>query len=256
VLEISYEINQLTLMGTQVLFAASIRNRLAPSRVLCRLLHQGFSFILDGCKRKNLRMPKETLRRMILRSLERFAEFFELVEHKSVSDIPHKREYQVRATGLLDALLQFWNRSPWSVPGRFSTLKITSNAHSQALFEYLLKEMNKKAFAAKMNLYDEKYGEFAALFCKIPPEEYDNVIEYLSLLQTLENDFPGILSEPIEEEKESELNDFISGIELLEKMDEYRELLKVYVDIPAPQRSEALRLLTAVDKIIAEKKID
>ena len=65
-----------------------------------------------------------------------------------------------------------------------------------------LKDMNKKAFAAKMNLYDEKYGEFAALFCKIPPEEYDNVIEYLSMLQTLENDFPGILSEPIEDDKE------------------------------------------------------
>jgi hypothetical protein len=39
-------------------------------------------------------------------------------------------------------------------------------------------------------------------------------------------------------------------------MDDYKELLKVYVDIPAPQRSEALRMLTAVDKIIAEKKID
>ena len=107
-----------------------------------------------------------------------------------------------------------------------------------------------------MNLYDEKYGEFAALFCKTPPEEYDNVIEYLNLIQTLENDFPGILSEPIEEDKESELNDFSSGIGLLEKMDEYKELLKVYVDILVPQRSEALRMLTAVDKIIAEKKIE
>jgi hypothetical protein len=76
------------------------------------------------------------------------------------------------------------------------------------------------------------------------------------MLQTLETDFPGILSEPIEEDKESELNDFSSGIGLLEKMDEYKELLKVYVDIPAPQRSEALRMLTAVDKIIVEKKID
>jgi len=116
--------------------------------------------------------------------------------------------------------------------------------------------MTKKAFAAKMNLYDEKYGEFAVLFCKTPPEEYSNVIEYLNMLQTLEIDFPGILSEPIEEDKESEFNDFSSGIGLLEKMDDYKELLKVYVDIPAPQRSEALRMLTAVDKIIAEKKID
>ncbi len=116
--------------------------------------------------------------------------------------------------------------------------------------------MTKKAFAAKMNLYDEKYGEFAALFCKTPPEEYGNVIEYLNMLQTLEIDFPGILSEPIEEDKESAVNDFSSGIGLLEKMDEYSELLKVYVDIPASQRSEALRMLTAVDKIIAEKKID
>jgi hypothetical protein len=46
--------------------------------------------------------------------------------------------------------------------------------------------MTKKAFAAKMNLYDEKYGEFTALFCKTPPEEYGNVIEYLNMLQTLE----------------------------------------------------------------------
>jgi hypothetical protein len=59
--------------------------------------------------------------------------------------------------------------------------------------------MTKKAFAAKMNLYDQKYGEFAALFCKLPPEEYGNVIEYFNMLQTLENDYPGILSGPIEE---------------------------------------------------------
>jgi hypothetical protein len=101
--------------------------------------------------------------------------------------------------------------------------------------------MTKKAFAAKMNLYDQKYGEFAVLFCKIPPEEYGDVIEYLNMLQTLEIDFPGILSEPIEEDKESELNDFSSEIGLLEKMDEYKEFLKVYMDIPTPQRSEALR---------------
>ena len=67
--------------------------------------------------------------------------------------------------------------------------------------------MTKKAFAAKMNLYDEKYGEFAALFCKTPPEEYGNVIEYLNMLQTLEIDFPGILSEPIEEESDDILVD-------------------------------------------------
>ena len=107
-----------------------------------------------------------------------------------------------------------------------------------------------------MNLYDQKYGEFAVLFCKTPPEEYGNVTEYLNMLQTLEIDFPGILSEPIEEDNEPALNDFSSGIGLLEKMDEYKEFLKAYVDIPVPQRSEALRMLTAVDKIIAEKKID
>jgi len=72
--------------------------------------------------------------------------------------------------------------------------------------------MTKKAFAAKMNLYDQKYGEFAALFCKVPPEEYDNVIEYLNMLKTLEIDFPGILSEPIEEDSEPGGDDLSSGI--------------------------------------------
>jgi len=112
--------------------------------------------------------------------------------------------------------------------------------------------MTKKAFAAKMNLYDEKYGEFAALFCKTPPEEYDNVIEYLNMLQTLEIDFPGILSEPIEEESEEPEPDGLdSGIVLLEKMDEYKGFVKAYMDIPVHQRSEALKMLTLVDKMIA-----
>ena len=115
--------------------------------------------------------------------------------------------------------------------------------------------MTKKAFAAKMNLYDEKYGKFAALFCKTPPDEYGNVIEYLTMLQTLEADHPGILSEPIEDE-EPKNDDVNSGIVLLEKMDEYKEFLKAYVDIPVSQRSEALRMLIAVDKIIAGKEID
>ena len=115
--------------------------------------------------------------------------------------------------------------------------------------------MTKKAFAAKMNLYDEKYGKFAVLFCKTPPDEYGNVIEYLTMLQTLEADHPGILSEPIEDE-EPKHDDVSSGIVLLEKMDEYKEFLKAYVDIPVSQRSEALRMLIAVDKIIAEKEID
>ena len=39
-------------------------------------------------------------------------------------------------------------------------------------------------------------------------------------------------------------------------MDEYKEFLKAYVDIPVSQRSEALRMLIAVDKIIAEKEMD
>jgi hypothetical protein len=116
--------------------------------------------------------------------------------------------------------------------------------------------MTKKAFAAKMNLYDEKYGKFAALFCKTPPEEHGNVIEYLNLLQTLEIDYPGILSEPIEEEGDvSEFNDLSSGIVLLEKMDEYKGFVKAYMDIPVHQRSEALKMLTLIDKMIAGKEI-
>lgn len=103
-----------------------------------------------------------------------------------------------------------------------------------------------------MNLYDEKYGEFAALFCKTPPEEYGNVIEYLNMLQTLEIDFPGILSEPIEEASdEPEPDDLDSGIVLLEKMDEYKGFVKAYMDISVHQRSEALKMLTLVDKMIA-----
>jgi len=116
--------------------------------------------------------------------------------------------------------------------------------------------MTKKAYAAKMNLYDEKYGAFAALFCKTPPEEYGNVIEYLSMLQTLETDFPGLLSEPIEEDQETEPDNSSPGIALLEKMDEYKEFVKAYMDIPVRQRSEALQMLLQVDTIIAEKEID
>ncbi len=116
--------------------------------------------------------------------------------------------------------------------------------------------MTKKAFAAKMNLYDEKYGKFAALFCKTPPAEHGNVIEYLNMLQTLEIDYPGILSEPIEEERdEPELDDFSSGIVLLEKMDEYQGIVKAYTDIPVHKRSEALKMLTRIDKMIAGKEI-
>lgn len=116
--------------------------------------------------------------------------------------------------------------------------------------------MTKKAFAAKMNLYDEKYGKFAVLFCKTPPEEHGNVIEYLNMLQTLEIDYPGILSEPIEEEGDaSELDDLSSGIVLLEKMDEYKGFVKAYMDIPVHQRSEALKMLTLVDTMIAGKEI-
>ena len=119
----------------------------------------------------------------------------------------------------------------------------------------VLIDMTKKAFAAKMNLYDEKYGKFASLFCKTPPEEHGNVIEYLNMLQTLEIDYPGILSEPIEEDDELELADVSSGIVLLEKMDEYQCIVKAYTDIPVHQRSEALKMLTLVDKMIAGKEI-
>lgn len=57
--------------------------------------------------------PEETFRRIyILRSLERFADFFGLVELKAVSDTPCKREYQVRSTGLLEAMLKFEVGSP------------------------------------------------------------------------------------------------------------------------------------------------
>lgn len=73
-----------------------------------------------------------------------------------------------------------------------------------------LEKYDKKAFAAKMNLYDQKYGEFAALFCKVSPEEYDKVIEYLHMLKTLERDFPGILSQPIEEDSQPEADDLNS----------------------------------------------
>jgi hypothetical protein len=38
-------------------------------------------------------------------------------------------------------------------------------------------------------------------------------------------------------------------------MDDYKEFLKAYVDIPVGERFEALQMLVQVDKIIAEKKI-
>lgn len=116
--------------------------------------------------------------------------------------------------------------------------------------------MTPKAFAAKMNLYDTKYGAFAALFCKTPPEEYGEVIEYLTMLQTLEIDFPGILSEPIEEDQETNPDNLSPGIALLGKMDDYKEFLKAYMDIPVQQRAEALQMLLQVDTIISEKERD
>lgn len=69
---------------------------------------QAFPLSLKDVEERAYETPTETLRRVyILRSLERFADFFGLVELKSDSDTSYKREYQVRATGLLDALLQF-----------------------------------------------------------------------------------------------------------------------------------------------------
>jgi hypothetical protein len=78
---------------------------------------QAFPSFLMKVEGKFYEKPEETLRRIyILRSLERFADFFGLVELKSVSDTPYKRKYQVRSTGQLDALLQFGIGSP----GQFS----------------------------------------------------------------------------------------------------------------------------------------
>lgn len=69
---------------------------------------QAFPLSLKDVEEKTYEMPIETLRRIYtLRSLERFADFFGLAELKLESDTPLKREYQVRATALLDALLQF-----------------------------------------------------------------------------------------------------------------------------------------------------
>lgn len=113
--------------------------------------------------------------------------------------------------------------------------------------------MTKKAFAAKMNLYDQKYGKFAALFCQVPPGEYSEVIEYLNLLQALEIDFPGILSEPIEGET-SGFDDLSSEALLLEKMDDYIGFVKAYLDIPVDLRSEALNVLLRLDKINTKNK--
>jgi hypothetical protein len=74
---------------------------------------QAFPLSLKDVEEKNYEKPEETLRRVyILRSFERFADFFGLVELKSVSGIPYKPEYQVRATGLLEVLLQFGIGSP------------------------------------------------------------------------------------------------------------------------------------------------
>ena len=74
---------------------------------------QAFPISLMHVEEKIYEKPEETLRRVyILRSLERFADFFGLVELQSVSETPYKREYHVRTTGLLDALLQFGSGSP------------------------------------------------------------------------------------------------------------------------------------------------
>jgi len=78
---------------------------------------QAFPLSLKDVEQKFYEKPEETLRRVyILRSLERFADFFGLVELKSVSDTPYKPEYQVRVTSLLDALLQFGMGSAGQFP--------------------------------------------------------------------------------------------------------------------------------------------
>lgn len=106
--------------------------------------------------------------------------------------------------------------------------------------------MTKKSFAAKMNLYDQKYGIFAALFCKVPPGEYGEVIEYLKLLQALEVDFPGILSEPFEADAPM-VDDLSSETLILENRDYYIRFVKAYMDIPVSQRSDVLKKLLNID---------
>lgn len=84
-----------------------------PAAYYANSFIQAFPLSLKDVEEKFYEKPEETLRRAyILRSFERFADFFGLVELKSVSGTPYKSEYQVRATGLLDALLQFRIGSP------------------------------------------------------------------------------------------------------------------------------------------------
>jgi hypothetical protein len=65
--------------------------------------------ILREIEPKLYEPPEDTLRKVyFLRALQRFAGFFGLVDIEQVSEDPRSREYRVRATGLLDEVVE-WN---------------------------------------------------------------------------------------------------------------------------------------------------
>ncbi len=70
---------------------------------------RAFPMILREIEAKLYEPPEDTLRKVyFLRALQRFAGFFGLVDIEQVSEDPRNREYRVRATGLLDEVVE-WN---------------------------------------------------------------------------------------------------------------------------------------------------
>ncbi len=69
---------------------------------------QAFPMILQEIEPKLYEPPEDTLRHCyILRTLQRFAGFFGLAEIEQISEGPINREYRIRVTGLLAAIVQW-----------------------------------------------------------------------------------------------------------------------------------------------------
>ncbi len=69
---------------------------------------QAFPMILQEIEPKLYEPPEDTLRNCyILRTLQRFAGFFGLADVEQISEGPLNREYRIRATGLLDEVVQW-----------------------------------------------------------------------------------------------------------------------------------------------------
>jgi len=83
-------------------------NKWKPATFYSDCYLQAFPLILQEIEPKPYEPPEDTLQHgYILRTLERFADFFGLADLEQISEGPIKREYRVRGTGLLNEIVQW-----------------------------------------------------------------------------------------------------------------------------------------------------